>query len=186
MLPFISIWHLHMPIKKKSQVVAAFAFRLPVIVFSVVHYVRIKRYPTTDEPLYTVTDAVIQQQCMLLWSIVSTTIPNMKAFLQSFSMDFGMGMGLDTSQKSSSYPLKNLTIGSARTRYWQKTDNSRPDDGTAMSSSLRPDPHQHKSVVVHHTTGDANSIASHGSQDLIIRKVVDWHVLSEPSREDEF
>jgi hypothetical protein len=174
-----------MPIKKKSQVVAAFAFRLPVIVFSVLHFVRIKRYPATDEPLYCVTDAVIQQQCMLLWSLVSATIPNMKAFLQSFSLDFGMGMGLDTSQKSSSYPLKNLTIGSARTRHWRKTESSTHNNGEGISSALRPDPYQHKSVVVHHATGDESSIASHGSQDLIIRKVVDWHVLSEPSREDE-
>jgi hypothetical protein len=171
-----------MPLKKKSQVVVAFAFRLPVVVFSAMHYVHLKKYPATDEPLYSVTDAIIQKQCMILWSLISATIPNMKAFIQSFSMDFGMGMGLSTLQKSSSYPMKNLTIGSAQTRDGQKTNNSRHDgeDG-GISSSLRPDPYQHKSVIVHHTPGDGSSIGSHGSQDLIIRKVVDWHVRSEPS-----
>jgi hypothetical protein len=175
-----------MPVKKKSQVVLAFAFRLPVVIFSAIHFVHLDQYPATDEPLYSVTNVIIQQQCMLLWSLISATIPNMKAFIQSFSLDFGMGMGLDTSQKSSSYPLKNLTIGSAQTRSWRKTNYSKHDGNGGISSSLRPDPHQHKSVVVHHAGGDGSSIASHGSQDLIIRKVVDWHVRSEPSNQDEF
>jgi hypothetical protein len=116
-----------MPLKKKSQVVVAFAFRLPVVIFSALHFVHIRRYPTTDEPLYHVTGVIIQQQYMLLWSLISATIPNLKAFIQSFSLDFGMGMGLDASQKSSSYPLKNLTIGSAKTRDWRKINNSGHD-----------------------------------------------------------
>jgi hypothetical protein len=109
----------------------------------------------------------------------------MKAFLRSFSLHFGMGMGIDTSQKSSSYPLKNLAVGSARTRHWRKTDSSRHDDEEGLSSILRPDTFQHESVIVHHAAGNGNSIASHGSQDLIIRKMVDWHVLSEPSGKDK-
>jgi hypothetical protein len=170
-----------MPLKKKSQVVVAFAIRLPVIVFSTIHYIQLKRYPTTDEPLYSVTNAVVQQQCMVLWSLVSATIPNMKAFIQSFSMDFGQGLGLNTMQKSSSYPMNNLTIGSAHTRHGRKTNGSGNDGDEGISSGLRLDPYQHKSVVLHHAAGDASSIGSHGSQDLIIRKVVDWHVHSEPS-----
>jgi hypothetical protein len=170
-----------MPLKKKSQVVVAFAFRLPVIIFSTIHFIHLEQFPMTAEPLYSVTDVVVQQQCMLLWSLVSATIPNMKAFIQSFSMDFGMGLGLNTIQKNSSYPMNNLTIGSAHTRHGRETNDSRVDGDGGISSGLRPDPYQHKSVILHHTAGDTVSIGSHGSQDLIIRKVVDWHVHSEPS-----
>lgn len=58
--------------------------------------------------------------------------------------------------------------------------------GGDMSSSLRPDPHMHQTTVIHASTGgnnnnneDGGSIGSHGSQDLIIRKEVKWHVQSE-------
>jgi hypothetical protein len=174
-----------MPFKRKSQVVVAFAFRLPLVVFSALHFVHIKRYPTTDEPLYYVTGAIIQQQCMLLWSLISATIPNLKAFIQSFSLDFGMGMGLDTSQKSSSHPLENLTVGFAQTGTWRKIRNPGHDGRGTISSNLRPDAHQNRSVVFHHVAGDGDSFTSNGSQDRITRKVVDWHVRSEPSKESD-
>jgi hypothetical protein len=181
MLPIALTAPLQMPIKKKVQVVVAFAFRLPVIALSVLHYVRLISYVNAAEPLYSITDALVYQQAMLLWSLVAATIPNLKAFMKSFSLDFGLSP-FGKSQKSSDYPLHNLTIGSERTRGWRRTNDetTRDDDrgSGGISSGLRPDPHQHNTTVVH-PAGDAASVESHGSQDLIIRKVVDWHVRSD-------
>jgi hypothetical protein len=169
-----------MPFRKKAQVVIAFSFRLPVVVFSALHLINLERYPTSTEPLYAVTDTVVWQEIMLFLSLLSATIPNLKAFMRSFSLDFGLGLTFGTSQqKSSDYPLQNLTIGSAQTRGWRKQkDALETRDSVGLSSGLRPDPHANTSTVVH-TAADGASIESHGSQDLIIRKVVDWHVHSE-------
>jgi len=176
-----------MPTKKKIQVVIAFAFRLPIVILSALHFVRLTKYPAATQPLYSVTNTLVYQQAMLLWSLISATIPNLKAFMKSFSLDFGLGLAFSKSQKSSDYQLHNLTIGSAQTRGWRKANDhsTRNDDihGDGISSGLRPDPHQHNTTVVH-PTGDSASIGSHGSQDLIIRKVVDWHVRSESSDQD--
>ncbi|KAF2689937.1 hypothetical protein K458DRAFT_474325 [Lentithecium fluviatile CBS 122367] len=185
LLPVALTWPLQMPVKKKVQVVIAFSFRLPVVIFSALHFTHLEQYPTATEPLYSITGALLMQQAMLLWSLISATIPNLKAFMKSFSLDFGLGLTFGTSQqKSSDYPLQNLTIGSAQTRPWRRTPTTTHDDGGGMSTSLRPDPHRHKSTVVH-TAEDGASVGSHGSQDLIIRKVVDWHVRSESSDRDE-
>src|SRR5207249_1116202 len=120
------------------------------IVFSTLHLDSLTKYPTAAEPLFAVTSALMYQQAMVLWSLISATIPNTKSFMKSFSTDFGLAMGLGT-QTAKDYPLNNLTIGSARTRGSRKANSSMRDDDEdrctinereEVESTLRPDEHQ--------------------------------------------
>lgn len=184
-MPIGLTYALQMPFKVKCQVILAFGLRFPVIIFSAMHFDSIARFPTAEEPLFTVTNALLYQQAMMLWSLISATIPNTKAFVKSFSTDFGLAMGLEI-QTARDYPLQNLTIGSARTRSSRKGNQSiKYDDDRVpinkedeLDSVLRPDVHQHRTTVVH-AVSDGGSIGSHGSQDLIIRKEVKWQVRTE-------
>jgi hypothetical protein len=171
-----------MSLKKKTQVAIAFAFRIPIVIFSVLHFIHLAQYPIAPQPLYSVTEPLIDQQAMLLWSLISATIPNLKTFMLSFSLDFGQGVTFGNQTKSSDHASHIVTIGSAESKGLPKTNRSASwADSTlsdGLSSSLRPDPHQHNTTVVH-SAGEKASIGSFGSQDLNIKKVVDWHVRSE-------
>ncbi|KAF2639092.1 hypothetical protein P280DRAFT_550562 [Massarina eburnea CBS 473.64] len=187
LLPVILIYPLQMPFRRKAQVVAAFSFRLPIIAVSITHYFSIQNSWSSVEPLYAITNPLIIQQAMLCWSLISATIPNLKAFMQSFSTEWGLGMSLGTSTgQSSDHPLQtfNLTIGSARTKGINNGLLSMYSDDAGLSTGLRPDPHLHSATVVHtgdnvNAAEDRASIASHGSQEWIIRKSVSWQVNSD-------
>lgn len=77
-IPVHLAWHL------KCQVVLAFAFRLPLIALAAVRLHYVDRYTTADNAGLAQTPIVILQQVYMAWSIISATIPNIKAFVRSF------------------------------------------------------------------------------------------------------
>lgn len=82
---------LDMSIGSKLQVFIAFSFRLPLTVLSMTHLLYSEHYNGSKEPQFTVANEVMLQQALLIWSLVSATIPSMKPFVRSFSMNMGFG-----------------------------------------------------------------------------------------------
>lgn len=116
LIPAVLVIPLNMPLGDKLQVCVAFGFRLIVIPFSVLHLSSIADFVQSTDPPLGSTAALIMQQIMLFCSLLTSTIPNMKGFMSSFSM--GMGVKLfesetKTSPSQQSYALQ--TIGGSST-----------------------------------------------------------------------
>lgn len=152
----------------KLQVIAAFLFRLPLIALSALHLHYFRRYVDSDVTLLAVTDTLVVQQWLLTWSLVSATIPNMKAFMKSFSTDFGIGLPRGTTNRSgNSHPLQSIGKRSSLV--------PRP-------LHFRPDQVHHEAVVAAYEVDagviedGTSSLRHNGSQEMIIRKDVGWDV----------
>lgn len=176
-----------MPLKLKFQVVLAFAFRLPLIAISVLHLVYFAPYPTSQEPQFAVAKAMLFQQTMVTWAIISATIPNMKSFMKSFSIDmnFPANWG-NTTNDSNSYPLQSLTNRSTNKDKRQSgLGNHTRDDNNSTESDrrpvLRPDVSENHTAVTHRggsveQAEDAYSIGKSSTQELIITRQVQWSI----------
>lgn len=165
-LPTILLWRVNMPLGAKSQVVLAFAFRLPLVALSALHLTYIYHLRNNNEPLLAVASALVVQQAMLTWSLVSATIPNMKRFMKSFDMEFGVVITRDdttaqtdgTSEAGNTYPLQDIKPG-------------RP------YLALRPDSVRYETSAEAQDVGSVecgSSLRKSGSQETIIRKHVQW------------
>jgi hypothetical protein len=118
-----------------------------------------------------IVHSLVWQQVLLVVSLITASIPNLKAFLQSLSANWGEPDFGYTSRKNygnGTYELKNL-------------NSVRPTVSRTMETSV-PHPVQENSdfeTQVYTSTGGAigrSSLGSGGSQDLIIRKETTWVV----------
>ncbi|GFP60301.1 hypothetical protein TASIC1_0017006300 [Trichoderma asperellum] len=79
-------WTVNMSFSRKCQVAMVFSFRLLLIALSVTHLVYFDKYPTSAQPQFAIASSLLFQQVMIVWSLISATVPNMKNFLKSFSI----------------------------------------------------------------------------------------------------
>jgi hypothetical protein len=141
------------------------------------HYV--DKYTHADNPGLDQESILVIQQVYLCWSIISATIPNLKAFVRSFGSGFGIGIDMET--LSNYYGSK----GSRRNQYelgsvkqnTQASQRSESRQGLRSHNDVE-DPirglhNRNATTTVRHNNG---SIASGSSQDHIIRKDVQWQV----------
>lgn len=180
------MWPLNMTIKRKFQVCLAFSFRFPLIVFAVLHLAYFNQYPSSEQPQFAVTNAVLFQQTMNSWALISATIPNLKAFMKSFSIGMGFAQGFeDSTNDSHNYPLQLLsersTTRSNRRHVGMSSQNSDTHSPSDEQPVLRPDTANHFSAIIHRESNvkhddDAHSTGKSSSQELIITRKVQWGV----------
>lgn len=190
LLPGIVVATINMSAGSKAQVFVAFGIRLPSVSLSIGHLVYLGRAYSSNDPQLTITEALIFQQAMLVWSLVSATIPNMKGFMRTFSMEMGVSVPKDPDgtyyDRRNSIPLGTIGSGSngrRRTAAWDDEEGQE-----SAQSMFRPDVVQH-TVLVEHLGPSSQFISMDNeldlsetsSQDLIIRKDVQWKVVREPS-----
>lgn len=103
-------WTVNMSFIRKCQVAMVFSFRLLLIALSVSHLVYFDKYPTSAQPQFAVASSLLFQQVMIVWSLISATVPNMKNFLKSFSIGMGFPLPPDLSwyESNQSYQLRSL------------------------------------------------------------------------------
>ncbi|ORY59964.1 uncharacterized protein BCR38DRAFT_443484 [Pseudomassariella vexata] len=193
LLPIALVWSLNMSFNLKCQVFTAFSFRIPLIVASALHLAYFKKYPTSAEPQFDITNSLLIQQVMLTWSLISATIPNLKSFMMSFSMILSFQINMRTGDQSSNntYTLRSFRRGtkakttsrsdgtlSSRERSFRKDDKDRDN----QELKLRPDGLENMVTVVHSsdTTGHEIYMTRKDSQELIIKRDVQWDVCHEP------
>lgn len=164
------------------QVILAFGLRLPVMGFAATHLHYVSNYAESTNVSQAMIPALVYQQFELFWSLLAATIPTLKAFMRSFNSGFGMEIDIDgygsgygsRGYYNGSFPLESLqhttapngnVISKPGTRASQKSNaNSRTGGPRGGAGSSRS---EIQAVA---------SVASDGSQELIIQKEVQWSV----------
>ncbi|KAH6953882.1 hypothetical protein BKA56DRAFT_648481 [Ilyonectria sp. MPI-CAGE-AT-0026] len=191
-------WTVSMSFTRKCQVVIAFSFRIPLIALSAIHLAYFGKYPASPEPQFTVTNSLLFQQAMIVWSLISATVPNLKNFLKSFSIGMGFPLAFDLSMYGSSnmYALQSLennrskaTSSAAAATAGALTSVSVHDHSESEARrphNWRPDQVSNQTTVAHHYGGNSREnlpeeeeSAKTGSQEMIINKEVAWEVTYE-------
>ncbi|PCD25477.1 hypothetical protein AU210_014580 [Fusarium oxysporum f. sp. radicis-cucumerinum] len=188
-------WSVNISYIRKCQVVMAFSFRIPLIALSAVHLAYTTTNPASLEPQFAVTKALLCQQIMVAWSLISATVPNLKNFLKSFSMGMGFpaSFNLSISRSSNVYALQSLRNNSSgvTSSVAMATTVKSTFDSAAHSQphSWRPDEVSTQTTTSRDTGSNSwdhiseegrNSRA--GSQEMIINKEVTWKVTYEDNR----
>ena len=138
------------------------------------HYV--SRYAHSSIPGRALVPVLVLQQVELCWSLISATIPNLKAFVKHFSSGFGLNIDLDANTRYGprGYGKDGYELGSRGKRSRNVTAlSSHKSHGSVSDFEIRPAPAKPERPTKEREDG---SIESHGSQSNIIRKDIRWEV----------
>lgn len=183
-LPILFVWHIQMKRYIKLQVAIAFGFRLPLIAIAAVHLHYVSRYNNGTNTSQAIIPALVSQQCELLWSLLSATIPTLKAFMRTFNSGFGMEIDLDSPYGHRSEPQDSKTyiLGSAPDEHTTTThriiagenqiSRQRDDSETAKAYGLDDE----MASPSEFRTRPQSSFTSHSSREMIIKREVGWRV----------
>ncbi|KAM5349484.1 hypothetical protein ACJ41O_005989 [Fusarium nematophilum] len=188
-------WTVSMSFTRKCQVAMAFSFRIPLIALSAIHLAYFGKYPASAEPQFAVTNSLLLQQAMIVWSIISATVPNLKNFLKSFSIGMGFPLAFDLSMYGSSnaYALQSLeknrskaTSSAAAGAPTSVSVHDRSDgEHRGRPHNWRPDQVSNQTTAAYHYGGNSRENLPEeesyraGSQEMIINKEVAWKVTYE-------
>ncbi|KAF2625636.1 hypothetical protein BU25DRAFT_388559 [Macroventuria anomochaeta] len=170
-LPSYMVWQVQMKVETKLRVIAAFCFRLVVIALSAVHLDLWISYSNGQPSSLAVVPTFILQQTLMATSLISATIPNLKAFLQSLSASWG------EAEFSSGYTTKAYGNGTFEMNNLNShaPPASRTGMGDLYSAKSHPD-FETQVTTSQRIAGERSSLGSGESQDLIIRKETAWTV----------
>lgn len=172
--------------KLKVQAILAFVFRLTLIPTALVYLSQIRYYTASSDPQLAVTSSLLTQQAMLATSIITATIPNIRAFLTSLSIGFGVPMNWGQASKTTdrAYGLQTIggTFAPGQSSHAPAHHNGIGGSGIrAPGMPLRPDEATFQTTVT--SEGQRKSPAGHNrdssrssSRENMIRKDVEWHV----------
>jgi hypothetical protein len=186
LVPTYLVWQLQMAVSLKMQVVAVFAFRLPLIPLSFLALTSWNRSLHSNNPGVDRSTAIIYQQSELCFSLIAGTVPCLKSFIRSFDTGSGVKVGYTSNGYGSSgnqglsYRMQSLNREGSATR-------SNNDDTGDVKVSSKPfvDGRTRGNSVANTTTVYVASkpkeedAMSHGSQELFIRRDVQFEVRSE-------
>ncbi|EHY58391.1 hypothetical protein HRR83_007243 [Exophiala dermatitidis] len=179
LLSIFIVWPVQMAFYMKSQVVLAFAFRLPVAALSIVHLKFISEYAGSSNPGVAMATVLVIQQVQLCWTLIAATVPNLKSFVKSFSSGFGIQLDPDSTRAYSSgrYAGSNqYEMGSVNANAGSKSRSANRSYNDVETQTHMPHQEPDDSTDSKPTTRDQASIDSAGSQDHIIRKDVQWNI----------
>ncbi|KAH6625721.1 hypothetical protein C7974DRAFT_206270 [Boeremia exigua] len=197
LLPILFVWPIQMKRHIKVQVAVAFGFRIPLIAIAAVHLHYVSRYNNESNMSQAIVPALVLQQCEVLWSLLSATIPTLKAFMRAFNSGFGMEMDVYSpyGQRYGPQGSKMYILGSV---------HGSADRNTATTPDACINEHQARpssveiiqGVKIHSLDEEAfdsdgsdrrpmSSVNSDSSQDMIIKRETTWSVsYEESSRQD--
>ncbi|KAI6750551.1 hypothetical protein HG530_014832 [Fusarium avenaceum] len=178
-------WSIQAPFARKCQIVVAFSFRLPLIAVSAVHLAYSRTYPAAPEPQFAVTNALIWQQVMIAWSLISATVPNLKNFLKSFSIGMGFPVAFDLtmSGNTDTYALQSLgrsrSVTTSRAAIAVKYTTRRVSRGRLSDWETDIASNQNTTVYDRGDISRERQSSRAGSQEMIIKKEVAWDITYE-------
>lgn len=201
-IPTYLIRHLHMSVTFKLQVLGIFALRLPLLVLTVLFFKAWQISLHSENPGVFRTAALVLQQAQVFSSLLASTIPCLKSFLQSFDTGSGVKPGLGHSSKSSGQYGHMSTIRRSKPRTAQHAEAYHMDTlhPTASNGSVSLEGERKRFSAVRDSEGvsaaEQDATRSNGSVDLdrrssqrstdqlFIRKDVEWTVKNEPARDN--
>ncbi|KAF2035232.1 hypothetical protein EK21DRAFT_107356 [Setomelanomma holmii] len=145
-----------------------------VIIVSILHLNAFVAYTQGPPSPFHITTSLIYQQILLAVSFITATTPNMKAFLQLLSAQWGAAdmrtygnYGSRRNYGTGTYELKSMSSKQPRPL---ETEAEGPYDGLNLGAEAHDSTRE---------AGDRASVisTSGGSQDLIIRKETTWTVV---------
>lgn len=149
-----------------------------VAALSIIHLHYVSEYTNSSNPGLALIPVLAVQQVQLCWSLISATIPNLKAFVKSFSS--GFGIQLDPSQTQAYGSSGRYGRGTGYEMGSVRADgNSKSRSGNASYNDIEGPtalPQEGQTHGNQAKRGDQESINSGGSQDHIIRKDVRWKI----------
>jgi hypothetical protein len=195
-VPAYLVWQLQMSVKLKLQVISVFAFRLPLLPLAALGLTSFNKSLSSANPGVDRTPAIVYQQSQLCFSLLAATVPCLKSFIRSFDTGSGVKVqytsnGYDSNgyRRGESYRMESMSgHGSAlRSRNDDKGDikvTSRPfpKEGHGHGRSRATSTSKVSTIAYSVERPKEEDAASHGSQELFIRRDVQWEVHSENLR----
>ena len=205
-VPAYLCWQLQMSFKLKLQVLAVFAFRLPLVALAGLFLKTWIRSLSIDNPGIHRTPAVIFQQSELCVSLMAATIPCLKSFIRSF--DTGSGVkatfgssneygssgqtGSNSRKHEESYELSSMNGSKTGTSKSENFARLKGDDGAVRVNPLPFTSGRSKPAMTRKKSLRAGfepqaphepDRQSQGSgKELFIRRDMQWEVTSEDAR----
>ncbi|KAK5943160.1 hypothetical protein PMZ80_004166 [Knufia obscura] len=174
-LSFVVVWPLRMSVARRLPAMACFLFRLPIIIFIGLHLHYLAVFINADNKGVALTKPIIFRQAELLFSLFSASIPALNQYLRKFSTTSAATFGYAPGAHSEAYGLKSMT---RRT----KNNNSQYDTLTGRDFALENQGNYKATVDFMNTkepadsSADGQSLGRHNSDDMIIRKDVQYKV----------
>lgn len=191
-LPMLFVWPIQMKRYIKIQVAIAFGFRVPLIAIAAVHLHYVAAYSNGANTPQAIIPALVLQQCELLWSLLSATIPTLKAFMRTFNSGFGMEIDLDSPYGHRYGPpdSKTYILGSAQHPAGREVTVPAAIELENQESLSSQDQKLAKVCTLNDEATDSSascarpqsSLTTHSSQDMIIKREVAWRVSYEQKK----
>jgi hypothetical protein len=147
-----------------------------VVALSIMHAVYMGRISSAEHAELACVPTLALAECEHCWSLISATIPNLRAFMKTFNTGFGLNdlkmdiwaTGADASGS------RSRRDGDADIHLQRLQSRREPDD------SFRPEGHAYKVEVMRGQSPDERgSLGSGHSQEMIIHKTVNQEVTYE-------
>ena len=175
------VWSLQLDIFKKAAVVFVFCLRLAIIapIATHLHYVSVAL--NSNDPSLRATLFVICKQAELAYAIIGSNIPVLRPFIAATATNYGAAAEGPKSESntygnSKTFSLKNLSRR-ANSNNQSSHNQSKADDDHIL---LRNNPmHTH---IAGGKPRDAASVGSDDSEQMIIRKDVQYSVNYDPQK----
>jgi hypothetical protein len=173
---------LNMKVWFKLQVLGIFALRLPLVILSAFFFRSWTRSLDHANPGVARTRPLVYQQCQICYSIIVGTIPSLKAFLQSFDTGSGVKAGFGSSSQygsggsgGRSRPAMSPGASDIPLTRMAKSGKMPADDSVEIGRELGRE-------YGRSSSHDSDRRSHTSTQELFIRKDVEWEVTSEAAR----
>jgi hypothetical protein len=189
---------LQMDVLFKLQVLAVFALRLPLILLAGLFFKTWKSSLHSNNPGIARTAALVFQQSQLCFSLIAGTIPCLKSFIQSFDTGSGVKAGFGYSTNSGRYGTRSTmhhsnTAQTENGESYQMSSLTHVEDSKSRPRNVAYGEGEVKvskntsaiedSVELERRSTQESDRKSHRStQELFIRKDVQWEIRREPAR----
>lgn len=194
-IPASLCWKLQMSTTLKLQVLAVFAFRLPLIILASLFLKTWELSLSSNNPGVDRAPAVIFQQTQICVSLMAATIPCLKSFIRSFDTGSGVkanfgsseqygsgGRGSNAQGGSQSYRLSSMNRSKASGSRSESQTRLRLDNGDVKVDS-RPYATGRSSPPIRNKGKRESDGDSQGSgRELYIRRDMHFEVTSEDAR----
>ncbi|KAJ6267232.1 hypothetical protein PSV08DRAFT_380835 [Bipolaris maydis] len=199
--PTYLIRNLQMSISFKLQVLGVFGLRLHLLVLTTLFFLSWRKAMHSENPGVERVGALELQQCQVCASLLTSTIPCLKSFIQSFDTGSGVKPGFGYSSKSSGkyghdYTICHSASQSARHEVYDMLVLMTTRTGGSISPESRHEregivrAEERLSIVEEDAVTGNKSIdlerrsSQRSTEQLFIRKDVEWTVKNEPARTD--
>ncbi|KAK0246632.1 hypothetical protein LTS09_018226, partial [Friedmanniomyces endolithicus] len=194
------VWDLHTSMDNKVVVVAAFGFRLGMIIIVGLRLASFNEKGFATNPTLLQAQFIVWTSTELNYSLVSATIPIVRPFVNNLSTNYGGGQGSGSNNHTSRSGGNYVRAGEGMSDNGTFEMSSMPRSKRQRNSDLQGlnghvygvrcygvqgggqqpgtvgNGHALKTV-----NGDTTSVGSNDSEKMIIRKDVTWHVGTDSS-----